>query len=96
MPPTPSGEPSTPGRPRPWALRDYAVLADGERGAVVGPHGEIVWLCAPRWDSDPVFSSLVGGADTFTVGPEDPWHVGAARTRTAPSSMSAAGSPATR
>ncbi|MFE1360928.1 glycoside hydrolase family 15 protein [Streptomyces harbinensis] len=75
MPPTPSGEPSTPGRPRPWVLRDYAVLADGERGAVVGPHGEIVWLCAPRWDSDPVFSSLVGGAGTFTVGPEDPWHV---------------------
>ncbi|MFD7511727.1 glycoside hydrolase family 15 protein [Streptomyces sp. NPDC059853] len=75
MPSVPSGEPSGPGRPRPWVLRDYAVLADGERGAVVGPHGEIVWLCAPRWDSDPVFSSLVGGAGTFTVGPEDPWHV---------------------
>jgi hypothetical protein len=32
----------------PHALRDYALLADGERGAVVGPRGEIVWMCALR------------------------------------------------
>jgi hypothetical protein len=31
----------------PHALRDYALLADGERGAVVGPRGEIVWMCTP-------------------------------------------------
>ena len=24
----------------------------------IGPRGDIVWLCAPRWDSDAVFSSL--------------------------------------
>ncbi|WP_432133743.1 glycoside hydrolase family 15 protein [Streptomyces sp. bgisy154] len=59
----------------PWALREYAVLADGERGAVVDPQGRIVWLCAPRWHSDAVFSALIGGTGHFTVRPVDPWHV---------------------
>ncbi|MGV9982690.1 hypothetical protein [Streptomyces olivaceus] len=31
----------------PWALREYAVLAGGERGAVLDPRGRIVWPCAP-------------------------------------------------
>jgi alpha,alpha-trehalase len=53
----------------PQALREYALLADGERGAVLGPHGDIVWLCAPRWDSDAVFTSLIGGAGQYTVTP---------------------------
>ncbi|MFD5451005.1 trehalase-like domain-containing protein, partial [Streptomyces sp. NPDC127100] len=64
-------DPSSP----PWALRDYAVIADGERGAVVDPRGGIVWLCAPRWHDDAVFSALIGGPGHFTVGPVDPWHV---------------------
>ncbi|MGD0686337.1 MAG: glycoside hydrolase family 15 protein [Streptosporangiaceae bacterium] len=54
----------------PYALRDYALIADGERGAVVGPRGEIVWMCAPRWDSDAVFASLVGGEGAYAVTPE--------------------------
>jgi hypothetical protein len=33
-------------------LREYALPADGERGALVGPRGDIVWICAPRWDSE--------------------------------------------
>ncbi len=53
----------------PQTLREYALLADGERGAVVGPRGDIVWLCAPRWDSDAVFTSLIGGAGEYTVTP---------------------------
>ena len=53
----------------PQVLREYALLADGERGAVVGPRGDIVWLCAPRWDSDAVFASLIGGAGEYTVTP---------------------------
>ena len=60
---------------RPEVLREYAFLADGERGALVGPRGEIVWLCAPRWDSDPVFSALMGGAGAYIVTPVDPWFV---------------------
>lgn len=66
---------ASPDAPLPWALRDYAFLGDGERGALVSPRGEVVWLCAPRWDSDAVFSSLIGGAGQYTVRPDDDWHV---------------------
>ncbi|MFG3153392.1 glycoside hydrolase family 15 protein [Streptomyces sp. NPDC048219] len=59
----------------PWVLRDYALIADGERGAVLDPRGRIVWLCAPRWHDDAVFSALIGGPGHFTVGPVDPRHV---------------------
>jgi Trehalase-like, N-terminal len=45
----------------PTVLREYALIADGERGIVIGPHGEMVWLCFPRWDSAAVFASLIGG-----------------------------------
>jgi hypothetical protein len=50
-------------------LREYALIADGERGALVGPRGDIVWLCAPRWDSDAIFASLIGGAGSYAVTP---------------------------
>jgi hypothetical protein len=53
------------------ALRDYALLADGERGALIGPKGEIAWLCAPRWDSGSVFSSLIGGSGIYAIWPAD-------------------------
>jgi hypothetical protein len=50
-------------------LREYALLADGERGALVGPEGDIAWMCFPRWDSDGVFSSLLGGGGIYTIAP---------------------------
>ncbi|MFN8193568.1 MAG: glycoside hydrolase family 15 protein [Nocardioidaceae bacterium] len=53
----------------PSALRDYAVLADGERGVLVGPHGELAWLCFPGWDDDAVFAGLVGGRGGYAVTP---------------------------
>ncbi|MGH8889134.1 MAG: glycoside hydrolase family 15 protein [Acidothermaceae bacterium] len=53
----------------PRVLREYALLADGERGILVGPQGDFVWMCAPRWDHDAVFSSLVGGAGAYAVTP---------------------------
>ena len=53
----------------PHVLRDYALLADGQRGALVGPRGDIAWMCAPRWDSDGVFSSLIGGCGSYVVTP---------------------------
>jgi hypothetical protein len=54
---------------RPHVLRDYAFIADGERGGLVGPEGDIAWLCFPRWDSDAVFSELIGGGGTYAVRP---------------------------
>ena len=42
----------------PHVLREYALIADGERGALVGPRGDIAWMCVPRWDGDAVFSAL--------------------------------------
>ena len=56
-------------RIHPHVLRDYALIADGERGALVSPRGDIVWMCAPRWDSDAVFSALIGGDGVYTVTP---------------------------
>jgi hypothetical protein len=56
----------------PHVLREYALLADGRRGALVGPRGDLVWLCAPRWDSDALISSLVGGDGVYAVTPSDP------------------------
>ena len=60
---------------RPHVLREYAMIADGERGALIGPDGAITWLCAPRWDSPAVFGGLLGGNGTYAVTPSDPWHV---------------------
>jgi hypothetical protein len=54
----------------PQALHDYAFLADGERGALVGPRGEIAWLCAPRWHSGAVLSTLIGGTGLYAVTPK--------------------------
>jgi GH15 family glucan-1,4-alpha-glucosidase len=56
-------------RPGPHSLRQYALLADGERGVLVGPRGDFAWMCFPRWHSDAIFSSLVGGRGAYTVAP---------------------------
>lgn len=50
-------------------LREYALLADGYRGAVVGPDGAIAWLCAPVWESPSIFSNLLGGRGRYVVAP---------------------------
>lgn len=52
-------------------LREYALVADGQRGALIGPAGEIAWLCAPSWHSDPAFSSILGGPGQYVIGPAD-------------------------
>jgi len=53
----------------PHVLREYALLADGERGILVGPRGDFAWMCFPGWDGDGVFSSLIGGAGAYAVTP---------------------------
>src|SRR5579875_1534105 len=59
----------------PHVLREYALVADGERGGLIGPHGDLAWLCAPRWDSDAAFCELIGGGGAYSVTPADPRHV---------------------
>ena len=68
---SPAGLESAPDRFPPQVLREYTLLADGERGAVLGPRGDIVWMCAPRWDSDAVFSALLGGPGVYSITPVD-------------------------
>jgi GH15 family glucan-1,4-alpha-glucosidase len=63
--------PSPPAGARFHVLREYALLADGERGALIDPDGAVVWMCLPRWDDDAVFSDLVGGAGHYRITPED-------------------------
>jgi hypothetical protein len=54
---------------RPHVLREYALIADGERGALVGPRGDVAWLCFPGWDADAVFAGLIGGGGAYAVTP---------------------------
>ncbi len=63
------------GQVQPCVLREYAFIADGEPGALIGPDGTIAWMCAPRWDSPAVFAALLGGAGRYSVAPADSWHV---------------------
>lgn len=53
----------------PHVLREDALLADGQRGALVGPRGDISWMCLPGWDGDAVFAALLGGSGLYTVRP---------------------------
>lgn len=54
----------------PQVLRQYSLLADGERGIVLGPRGDLCWMCLPRWDSPAVFNSLLGGGGVYAVAPQ--------------------------
>ncbi|GAA5611304.1 glycoside hydrolase family 15 protein [Streptomyces platensis] len=62
----------------PQDLGSYALLADGERGALVGPRGEICWLCAPRWHDEAVFAALIGGGGLYAVTPAEAFVPGGA------------------
>jgi GH15 family glucan-1,4-alpha-glucosidase len=55
-------------------IGDYGLIGDTRTAALVASNGAIDWMCAPRFDSDPLFGRLVGGpsAGTFRVGPALP------------------------
>ncbi len=63
----------TPDRSRFHVLREYALLADGARGALIDPDGAVVWMCLPTWDGDAVFSELIGGSGHYRITPADPY-----------------------
>lgn len=41
---------------------DLGLIGNGTLGALVSRDAEIVWMCVPRFDGDPVFCSLLRGA----------------------------------
>lgn len=58
-------------------IADYGLIGDTRTAALVSATGSIDWMCAPRFDGDPVFGRLVAG-DTggcFSVAPAGRAHI---------------------
>lgn len=65
---------------------DLAPIGNSAISALVDRGGRFVWACAPRIDSDPVFSNLLAGGDPASPDAEGLWSVDVvqmARTRQA-------------
>ncbi|MGP8187985.1 MAG: glycoside hydrolase family 15 protein [Terracidiphilus sp.] len=54
-------------------IEDLGLIGNCQFSALVHKSGEIVWCCLPRFDSEPVFSTLLDERDggCFRVGPAD-------------------------
>lgn len=54
-------------------IGDYGFIGDTRTGALVSSTGAIDWLCAPRFDSPPIFGALVAGENggSFRICPVD-------------------------
>jgi alpha,alpha-trehalase len=54
-------------------LEDMGLIGDGTTSALVGLDGSVPWLCLPRFDSEPLFCSLLDDArgGSFTVAPDE-------------------------
>lgn len=54
-------------------IRDHGLIGDGTTAALVGIDGTICWLCLPRFDGEPIFSSILdkneGGRFSIDAGP---------------------------
>jgi GH15 family glucan-1,4-alpha-glucosidase len=51
-------------------LEDLALIGNCQFSALVAKTGEVAWCCLPRFDSDPVFSSLLDGeGGKFAIAP---------------------------
>ena len=73
MPPNPS-VPAGAISERAWEaepIEDHALIGDTRTAALVTSRGEIDWMCIPRFESKPVFGSLIGGKEggRFSVSP---------------------------
>ncbi len=58
-------------------IRDYALIGNCETAALIGPHGDIDWLCLPAFDAGSVFAALLDGekGGSFTLAPVKPFRV---------------------
>jgi GH15 family glucan-1,4-alpha-glucosidase len=58
---------------QPATIEDHALIGDTRTAALVTARGEIDWLCAPRFESPPIFGSLIGGPQggRFAISPLD-------------------------
>ncbi len=54
------------------ALEDVGLVGDGTTAALVARDGAVVWLCLPRFDSEPLFCSLLDArrGGSFRLAPE--------------------------
>jgi alpha,alpha-trehalase len=55
------------------ALEDVGLIGDGTTAALVARDGAVVWLCLPRFDSEPLFCSVLDSrrGGSFGLAPED-------------------------
>ena len=54
-------------------IEDHGLIGDGSTAALVGRDGAISWMCAPRFDSPPLFCRILdaGRGGAFTISPEN-------------------------
>jgi GH15 family glucan-1,4-alpha-glucosidase len=54
-------------------LEDLSLIGNCQIAALISTAGDVVWCCLPRFDSEPVFSTLLDaeGGGRFHVGPAD-------------------------
>ena len=54
-------------------IESLAFLSDGTVAALLGPDGNVEWLCLPRFDAPSVFGAILDRrAGTFRLAPTDP------------------------
>lgn len=58
---TPNDSAPVEARPAPLPTLDLSPIGNCSVAALIDRHGALVWACAPRLDSDPVFSNLLSG-----------------------------------
>ncbi len=65
----------------PMRLEDLGLIGNCQLSALIERTGAIVWCCLPRFDSEPVFSTLLDAHEggQFLVGPAGRGYLGAAQ-----------------